>query len=101
MTVQEWLKDITYDENLIAGVVEMNHGTQPIFDVRGWGWLSTHGKMDNETAIKFQDDVGRFIVEATQEKLAKESGIDYKAKYEKAIKIIRRFDAGIIGMYDL
>ena len=28
-------------------------------------------------------------------------GIDYKAKYEKAIKIIRRFDAGIIGMYDL
>lgn len=26
---------------------------------------------------------------------------DWKAKYEKAIKIIRRFDAGIIGMYDL
>jgi len=28
-------------------------------------------------------------------------GIDYKAKYEKAINVIRRFDAGIIGMYDL
>jgi len=26
---------------------------------------------------------------------------DYKAKYEKAINVIRRFDAGIIGMYDL
>lgn len=27
--------------------------------------------------------------------------IDYKAKYEKCIDIIRKFDAGIIGMYDL
>ena len=27
--------------------------------------------------------------------------IDYKEKYEKCINIIRRFDAGIIGMYDL
>ena len=57
------------------------------------------------------------------EKVAKESGVvvfgafckeltdmldlaradegNYKAKYEKAIKIIRKFDAGIIGMYDL
>ncbi len=73
MTVQEWLKDITYDENLIAGVVEMNHGTQIIFDVRGWGWLTKPGKMDNETAIKFQDEVGKFIVTAIQEKLAREA----------------------------
>lgn len=27
--------------------------------------------------------------------------IDYKAKYEKCIEIIKRFDAGIVGMYDL
>jgi len=27
--------------------------------------------------------------------------IDYKSKYEKCINVIRRFDAGIIGMYDL
>ena len=26
---------------------------------------------------------------------------DYKAKYEKCIDVIKRFDAGIIGMYDL
>jgi hypothetical protein len=26
---------------------------------------------------------------------------DYKTKYEKCIEIIKRFDAGIIGMYDL
>jgi hypothetical protein len=26
---------------------------------------------------------------------------DWKSKYEKAINVIRRFDAGIIGMYDL
>jgi len=26
---------------------------------------------------------------------------DYKSKYEKCISTIRRFDAGIIGMYDL
>lgn len=27
--------------------------------------------------------------------------IDYKQKYEKCIKVIKRFDAGIIGMYNL
>jgi hypothetical protein len=27
--------------------------------------------------------------------------IDYKAKYEKCIQTIKKFDAGIIGMYDL
>lgn len=26
---------------------------------------------------------------------------DYKEKYEKCINVIKRFDAGIIGMYDL
>lgn len=28
-------------------------------------------------------------------------GIDYKEKYEKAINVIRRNDAGLISMYDL
>jgi hypothetical protein len=27
--------------------------------------------------------------------------VDYKAKYEKCIETIKRFDPGIIGMYDL
>jgi hypothetical protein len=27
--------------------------------------------------------------------------VDYRSKYEKAIKVIKRFDAGIITMYDL
>ena len=26
---------------------------------------------------------------------------DYKKKYDKCIDVIRRFDTGIIGMYDL
>lgn len=30
-----------------------------------------------------------------------EDGVDYKAKYEKCINIIKRFDPGIIGLYDL
>lgn len=29
------------------------------------------------------------------------TSIDYKAKYGKCIDVIKRFDAGIIGMYDL
>ena len=29
------------------------------------------------------------------------SNCNYKEKYEKCIKVITRFDAGIIGMYDL
>jgi len=28
-------------------------------------------------------------------------GVDYKSKYEKCIDVIKKFDAGIIGMYDL
>lgn len=31
----------------------------------------------------------------------KNKKVDYKAKYDKCINVIRRFDAGIIGMYDL
>lgn len=26
---------------------------------------------------------------------------DYKAKYEKCITVLKKYDAGIIGMYDL
>jgi hypothetical protein len=28
-------------------------------------------------------------------------GVDYRKKYEKCISVIKRFDAGIIGMYEL
>lgn len=52
------------------------------------------GKLENITAfVTFEFGNKAFVKVAPP--------IDYKAKYEKCIAIIKRFDAGIIGMYDL
>ncbi len=40
-------------------------------------------------------------IEMTRRGLMGRMTTDYKAKYEKCIDVIRRFDPGIIGMYDL
>lgn len=34
-------------------------------------------------------------------KMTAECNVEYKAKYEKCINVIKRFDPGIVGMYDL
>ena len=34
-------------------------------------------------------------------KIKTDDNVDYKAKYEKCIKVLKKYDAGIIGMYDL
>jgi hypothetical protein len=41
------------------------------------------------------------IEEMNIDKIDKSNIIDYKSKYEKCINVIKRFDAGIIAMYDL
>lgn len=73
MTVQEYLKDVYYNDDLIAICAEMDHGTQLILDVRGWGWLSTHCGMNNKEAAKFQDEIGVFTAKAIIEKLEREA----------------------------
>ncbi len=44
---------------------------------------------------------GERIYDLIEHKYVFDRSINYKAKYEKCIEIIKRFDPGIISMYDL
>jgi hypothetical protein len=52
----------------------------------------------NKQIKSLKNKLKKIISSAPDIKQGKE---DYKTKYEKCIKIIKKFDAGIIGMYDL
>lgn len=73
ITVQEYLKGIEYSRDLIAAVCEKEYGTQLIFDVRGWGYLSKRCGLSEQEAIDFQDKLGEYIVAAVIEKLTSEA----------------------------
>lgn len=68
-------------------VIEQNTGQEYIFSFRT---LPEHMKKRKEE----QESI------AGSESQGQEAG-DWKAKYEKCIQVIKRFDPGIIGMYDL
>lgn len=72
MTVQEYLRDISYnnDGGFIAAE-RPNYGTQNIADIRGYGYLKMIGMPAPED---FQDEVGRYIVQAVKEKNEREAG---------------------------
>ena len=69
MKINEWLSDVYYDEwgthiwNRVDG-----EGSQLVADIRGWGSLH-HLFETSEEAEAFQDEVGKFIVEAIREKI--------------------------------
>lgn len=51
---------------------------QMLLDIRGWGAIqnlfkSNGGKIDIDSAAKFQDDMAKFFVDAINEKLQKET----------------------------
>ena len=51
---------------------------QKIGDVRGWGairkiFLTPDGSIDEEKAMNFQDELGKWIVDAINEKLQREA----------------------------
>jgi hypothetical protein len=70
MTVEQWLSDVYYDEygQYLWNKVDEDGGSQMIGEVRGWGGIYNHFH-DNEQSSKFQDEVGKFIVEAIREKV--------------------------------
>jgi len=43
----------------------------------------------------------RYVNEAMELYAKNQDDINWKEKYEKCIAVIKKFDAGIIGMYDL
>ena len=70
MSIKEYLAGVEYNEELGSIVVNReNYGQQIILDIRGYGFLSNIIKTHNTQ--EFQDEVGKFVVEAILEKLNK------------------------------
>jgi hypothetical protein len=72
MKPQEFIgKKATYDKQgqMIFGE-DAKEGMQLLLDVRGWGAIQ-HLFKTQEEAMKFQDEIGEWFVDAINEKLAK------------------------------
>ena len=72
MTIEKCLSDVYYDEyGTHSWNKENSDGdSQIVADVRGWGRIQNE-LPDYDSACKFQDEVGKFIVEAIREKIAR------------------------------
>lgn len=70
MTIEQWLNDVYYDEygTHIWNKEDVEGGSQLVADVRGWGRIQNEFKTYEE-ASKFQNEIGKFIVEAIREKI--------------------------------
>jgi hypothetical protein len=74
MTIEEWLKDVYYDEyGQYLWSKDSTGGSQMIGEVRGWGALQNKFKTEEEAAT-FQDEVGKFIADAINEKVQRDFG---------------------------
>jgi hypothetical protein len=73
MTIKEWLKDIYYDNwgQYLWSKQDADGGSQMIGEIRGWGALQNEFKTEVEAAV-FQDEVGKFIAEAINEKIQRD-----------------------------
>ena len=80
MTIKQWLQNVHYDD--YGQYLWANHddGNQLIGEVRGWGALQQEFKTE-AGAEEFQDEVGKFIAEAINEKIKRDfGGQDEKCK---------------------
>ena len=73
MTIKQWLQNAYYDE--YGQYLWANHddGNQLIGEVRGWGALQQEFETEEE-AESFQDEVGKFIAAAINEKVQRDLG---------------------------
>ena len=74
-TLKEWLKDVYYDAwgQRLWSKQDADVGSQMIGEVRGWGALQQEFKTE-EAAEAFQDEVGKFIADAINEKIQRDLG---------------------------
>ena len=71
MTIKEWLSNVKYDDfGQILWNVDKNGEHQMVAEIRGWGSIQQLFKIKAE-ATEFQDEVGKFIAEAINEKIQK------------------------------
>jgi hypothetical protein len=74
MTIEKWLKNVYYDEyGQYLWSKDSTGGSQMIGEVRGWGGLQNKFKTEEEAAT-FQDEVGKFIADAINEKVQRDFG---------------------------
>jgi hypothetical protein len=69
--------EVKYDEQgTYLWITQPNGGLQMLGEVRGWGriqnlFVDDELKLDFEAAAQFQDEIGKFIAEAVNEKIKK------------------------------
>lgn len=73
MTIKQWLKNAFYDEDGQYLWAKHDDGNQLIGEVRGWGALQNEFKTEDEAEM-FQDEVGKFIADAINEKVRRDFG---------------------------
>jgi hypothetical protein len=64
MKVEEWLKDLEYDSDGIC----ITKNRIVVLDIKGWFTLVDTFNNENLAAV-FQDEIGKFVLEAINEKL--------------------------------
>lgn len=67
MKVEEWLKDLEYDSDGIC----ITKNNIVVLDIKGWFTLVDTFNNENLAAV-FQDEIGKFVLEAINEKLQSE-----------------------------
>lgn len=76
MTVKKWLKDVYYDEYGTHIWSKNKEGDiQKVADIRGWGAIQQLFGTQKECS-EFQDEVGKFIADAINEKVQRDFGGD-------------------------
>ena len=75
MTIKEWLRDVYYDQwgqRLCSRQYE-DWGSPTVGEIRGWGAIQQSFGTHKE-CVDFQDEVGKFIADAINEKVQREFG---------------------------
>ena len=73
MTIKQWLSNAFYDDYGQYLWAKHSDGNQLIGEVRGWGALQQEFKTEEEAEV-FQDEVGKFIADAINEKIQRDLG---------------------------
>jgi hypothetical protein len=75
MTLKEWLKDVYYDQwgQYLWSRQDEDGGSQMVGEIRGWGALQNEFETEIEAGV-FQDEVGKFIAAAINEKVQRDLG---------------------------
>ncbi len=78
-SVKEFIGEkVVYDEmGQMIFAVDKDGGHQMFLDLRGWGHIQNMfklpgGQIDEESAMKYQDKLGQWVVDAINEKLERE-----------------------------